>query len=93
MFSDLYMYLFLALRHIVLPLALLGIIKLVGLLVPTNEVCTLVTIILACTPAASSATMFAEKYDCDAVYTSRLVVVSTILCLITMPLVVSLALI
>lgn len=93
MFSDLYMYLFLALRHIVLPLALLGIIKLVGLLIPINEVCTLVTIILACTPAASSATMFAEKYDCDAVYTSRLVVVSTILCIITMPLVVSLALI
>ncbi len=92
-FTDGYMYLFLALRHLALPLVLLGIIKLVGLIVPINEICTLVTIILACTPAASSATMFAEKYDCDAVYTSRLVVVSTILCIITMPLVVSLALI
>lgn len=91
--TDGYMYLFLALRHLVLPLALLGIIKLAGLIVPINEVSTLVTIILASTPAASSATMFAEKYDCDAVYTSRLVVVSTILCIFTMPLVVSLALI
>ena len=41
-------------------------------------------------PAASSATMFAEKYDCDAPYVSRLVTVSTILCIATMPLIVML---
>lgn len=93
LFTDIYMYLFLALRHLALPLALLGLIKLVELLVPINEMCTVVTIILASTPAASSATMFAEKYDCDAVYVSRLVVVSTILCIFTMPLVLALALI
>ena len=91
--KDGYMYIFLLARHIVLPIAVLGVIKLAGLLFPISDVATLVTVILAATPAASSATMFAEMYDCDAVYTSRLVAISTVLCIITMPLVVSLALI
>jgi predicted permease len=51
----------------------------------------MVTLILAACPAASSATMFAEKYDCDAVYVSRLVAFSTILSIATMPLMVMLA--
>ena len=86
--TDKYMYLFLALRHVVLPLAVVGIVKLlmlVGLPVQA-EACT-VCVILAAAPAASSATMFAEQYDLDAVYTSRLVTVSTILSIVTMPLV------
>ena len=86
-FRDGYMYLFLALRHVVLPLAVVGVIRLVSLLViPVPEVVSLVTVIMASAPAATSATMFAEMYDCDADYTSRLVVVSTILCILTMPL-------
>ena len=91
-FRDLDMYIFLVLRHIVLPLAVLGVIKLVGLALEIPEIVTVVTIVLASTPAATSATMFAERYDCDAVYTSRLVTVSTIISIATMPLVVSLAL-
>ena len=47
----------------------------------------LVTVIMASAPAASSATMFAEKYDCDAIYVSRLVTVSTIISIATIPLV------
>ena len=43
-------------------------------------------VIMASAPAATSATMFAEMYDCDANYVSRLVIVSTILCILTMPL-------
>ena len=87
-FSDVHMYVFLALRHLVLPLAVLGVCKLLILagLPITKDVLT-VTMILAATPAASSATMFAEKYDCDAAYVSRLVAVSTILCIATIPLV------
>ncbi len=91
-FKDGYMYLFLALRHLALPLALVGIAKLLVLVgVPMSDECILVAAILAATPAASSATMFAEKYDCDAGYASKLVAVSTILCIATMPLVVMLA--
>ena len=50
-----------------------------------------VVVILACAPAASSATMFAEMYDCDSAYVSKLVAVSTILCIATMPAVIYLA--
>ncbi len=86
--TDLYMYIFLAMRHIVLPLGVLAIIKLLTLAqIPISDEAATVTIILASTPAASSATMFAEMYDCDAAYVSRLVAISTILSIATMPLI------
>lgn len=90
-FKDLHMYLFLALRHIILPLAVVGVIKLAELCgLEINHVVSMVVVILAATPAASSATMFAEKFDCDASYVSRLVTVSTILSIATMPLLIML---
>ncbi len=91
-FNDVYMYAFLMLRHLLLPLAVVGVMKAVELCgVPLDETVYVVTAILAATPAASSATMFAEMYDCDALYASRLVAVSTILCIATMPLIVMIA--
>ena len=86
-FKDKNMYLFLALRHVVLPLAALGLVKLVGLVIPVSELVEMVIVILAAAPAATSATMFAEMYDCDAVYVSRLVTLSTLLSIVTMPLI------
>ena len=86
MLKDKYMYLFLALRHIILPLAVIGVVKLVGLLLPLSPEVGMVTVILASAPAATSATMFAEMYDCDANYVSRIVTVSTLLSIATMPL-------
>ncbi len=90
-FRDRGMYLFLALRHIVLPLVLFGIVRLVAIsgFIGRDVIVTLV--IMASAPAASSSTMFAEMYDCDAEYVSRLVSISTILSIATMPLVVMLA--
>ncbi|MBO7293103.1 MAG: AEC family transporter, partial [Clostridia bacterium] len=70
-------------------LAVLWILSLVGL--PLEETVTTVILLLAATPAAASATMFAEKYDCDAVYTSRAVVISTLVSIVTMPLILLLA--
>ena len=89
-FKDKHMYVFLALRHIILPLVTLGIVKLVGLLLPVHELVEMVIVTLAAAPAATSATMFAEKYDCDANYVSRLVTVSTLLSIATMPLIIML---
>ncbi len=88
MFSDKYLYLFLGLRHILLPLGVLGIMKLIALIpgLVISPAVISVVLILASAPAASSATMFAEKYDCDAPYVSRLVTVSTLLSIVTMPL-------
>ena len=85
--KDKYMYIFLALRHVALPLLTLGLVKLVGLVLPVHELVEMVVVILAAAPAATSATMFAEKYDCDANYVSRLVTVSTLLSIVTMPLI------
>ena len=84
--KDRHMYLFVILRHLTLPLLSLGIVKLAGLFFAIDPAVELVVVILAAAPAATSATMFAEKFDCDAVYVSRLVTVSTLISIITIPL-------
>ena len=89
-FKDVYMYVFLVLRHLALPIATVGVMELLSLFLPISDTVALVIAIMASAPAATSATMFAEKYDCDAPYVSRLVTVSTILCIATMPLIVML---
>lgn len=91
-FKDAYMYLFIALRHLVLPAVtcvLIALFRLVGL--PIGDTVYMVLVIMAATPAATSATMFAEKFDCDAAYVSKLVAFSTILSIATMPVMVLLA--
>lgn len=87
-FRDIEMYKFLLLRHICLPITVLLCIKLISLLLapPSETVCNCI-MIMASAPAATSATMFAEKYDCDASYVSRIVAVSTLISVATMPLV------
>ena len=88
-FNDVFLYFFLFLRHFLLPLIIVGLIKLLVLCgVPISNDAALVTVILAATPAATSATMFAVKYDCDAEYTTRLVTISTLLSIATIPLIV-----
>lgn len=85
-FKDLYMYIFIFLRHFGLPLVtilLITFVKAIG--IDLGETVPLVLIIMSATPAASSSTMFAEKFDCDAAYASKLVAFSTILSILTMP--------
>lgn len=87
-FNDKLMYVFLALRHIVLPLIIVVIMKLFGLIgLNVSPAVSMVTVILAATPAAASATMFAEKFGCDSMYVSKLVAISTIISIATMPLI------
>ena len=91
-FNDVYMYLFIALRHFILPLVTILMIALVKLMgVNVGDTVYMVLVIMAATPAATSATMFAEKFDCDAAYVSKLVAFSTILSIASMPLVVMIA--
>ena len=80
------MYLFLALRHVILPLIVVGVVRLVMLLpIGMDPAVGKVIVIMASAPAATSATMFAEKYGCDAPYISKLVAVSTLFSIATMP--------
>ena len=91
-FKEKSMYLFLILRHAALPVLVYVIMKimtLVGVVISTEVM--LVVLIMASAPAASSATMFAERYDRDAPYVSKLVTVSTLLSILTMPLITMLA--
>lgn len=88
-FKDKYMYVFLVLRHLLLPMAAVGLIKLAELVgLTVHPAVSMVIAIMASAPAATSATMFAEKFDCDALYVSRLVTVSTLLSIVTMPLII-----
>ena len=91
-FKDAYTYLFIAMRHFVLPfitILLIALFKLIG--VNVNETVSMVLVIMSATPAATSATMFAEKFDCDAAYVSKLVAFSTILSIASMPIMVLIA--
>ena len=86
-FADINLYVFIGLRHFIMPALVIGaiaLLKLVGL--PIDSEITTVVVIMASAPAASSAAMFAEKYDCDAAYVSKLVAFSTIISIASMPL-------
>lgn len=87
-FNDKNLYYFILLRHIALPLIVFGIIAVLKISgVPISTEIFKVIMMLASAPAASSATMFAEKYDCDGAYVSKLVAFSTILSIVTMPII------
>ena len=83
---DKHLYIFLALRHVLLPLSVLALLRGAAMLFPSlSDTVIQVVVILASAPAASSATMFAERYGCDAGYVGKLVTVSTALSILTMP--------
>ncbi len=88
-FNQKNLYIFLGLRHLILPALVFGVMFLVSLIpsVELHEHVVMSVLIMASAPAATSATMFAEKYDCDAAYVSKVVAVSTILSIATMPLI------
>ena len=90
-FKDKYLPLVLVIRLIVLPLIVMCIMKLIILtgIIPNDIIvpCATVLVISSSTPSAAMANIFAERFDGDAVYSSKIVSVSTVLSLITMPLV------
>ena len=91
-FSDKNLYIFLALRHFVLPVAVWVVMRALvfaGVDIHIDVITSV--LIMASAPAATSATMFAEKYNCDAAYVSKIVATSTVISLVTMPLVALLA--
>lgn len=92
-FNQKALYVFLFLRHILLPVLVFAVMRVTVIFLNVHPDVIMTVLIMASAPSAASATMFAEKYDCDAGYVSKLVVVSTILSIVTMPLVALLALI
>ncbi len=86
-FRDKHMYPFILLRLLILPAIIWAFLRLISLtgLLSTDSLTVLV--ILASTPAAAVTTMFAELYDGDSPYAGKLVALTTILSVITMPIV------
>jgi predicted permease len=85
-FRDKQLYGYLVLRLLVSPALIWGILRLCILLgLMTDEVVLIVILLSAATPAATATSMFAEKFDGDSVYASKLVSISTLLSLATMP--------
>lgn len=85
--KDKYMYPFIALRLLILPAIIWGMLKLISLTGLLGATPLAVLVILASTPAAAVTTMFAELYDGDSPYAGKLVALTTILSVITMPVV------
>ena len=86
-FKEKNLYVFILLRHIALPVLIFAVMRVFAMITYVNLDVITSVLIMAAAPAATSATMFAEKYDCDAKYVSKVVAVSTILSIATMPLV------
>lgn len=86
------LYLMTALRLVALPLAVLLLLKCSGLanLHPQGNTILLVTFLAVITPSASAVTQMAQVYGGDARYASAINVMTTLLCILTMPLLVGL---
>ena len=80
------------LRLVGIPLIGIVLLKYSSLaaLVPEGRTILLVTLLAICTPSASTLTQMAQVYGKDADYASAINVVTTLLCVVTMPLMVAL---
>ena len=78
-------YLVIGLRLVLIPAALIAVLNLLHISGDIRTVCVIAT----CAPAAAMTTMFASKFDRDAELASRIVSISTLLSIITMPVIIS----
>ena len=87
-FFDRYLWEALAVRLLLFPALIWGVVKLVSLSgIYNSEIATAVTLICAATPSAAATGMFATKFGCDTQTASKFVSISTIFSILTMPIV------
>ncbi len=87
-FTDKWMWMTLAIRLFLFPALAWGMMRLVGMTGRFADM-TAMTVVLICssTPCSTITSMFAEKFDCEPVYASKVVSVSTLLSAFTIPLI------
>ncbi len=89
MFKDKQLPILIAVRLILIPLSVMALMKLVALtgIIPEHILTPAATVVTisSSTPVAAMANIFAERFDGDAVYASKIVSVTTLLSLLTMP--------
>ena len=86
-FRDFYLYEFIFVRMLLIPSACFFFLKLASLCGYNDPVAASAIFICASTPGATATSMFAEKFGGNTRYAAKLVSVSTILSVGTMPLV------
>ena len=72
-----------ALRLLVIPAVIFGVLALLGI----DPVATGSVVLSSAMPAATTTAMLAQKYDRDAAFASKLIFVSTLISLVTLPLI------
>ena len=79
-----------ALRLVAVPLVLVALLRMSGLsaLAENGGTILLVSLLAASTPSAATLTQMAQLYDREAEYASAIYVVTTLLCIVTMPILV-----
>ena len=86
-FKDRYLYPFIVLRLLVFPAVMWAIMR-ICLIFGLIDITTISIVLILCSaPAAAITTMFAELYDCDSVYAGKLVSITTLLSVASMPVV------
>ena len=86
-FKDKYLYPFILVRLFLFPAITWAIMRICFAFGIIDETSMAIVLILASTPAAALTSMFAELYDCDAVYAGKLVAITTVLSVASMPIV------
>lgn len=87
LFTDRMVYLCAVMRLIVIPLATAAVLA----LIPGNEMLKVSVLIVAATPVGSNVAIFAQMEDMDYTQAVKDICLSTLLCIVTIPLVVSAA--
>lgn len=87
LFTDRMVYLCAVMRLIVIPLATAAVLA----LIPGNEMLKMSVLIVAATPVGSNVAIFAQMEDMDYTQAVKDICLSTLLCIVTIPLVVSAA--
>jgi predicted permease len=82
-FSGVYMYYGIAVRLLILPVIVLYTLKFAGITGNVLVVCCL----LSAMPAAANSVIFAERFDGDSVLASKIVFISTVFSIVTIPLI------
>lgn len=76
-----------AVRMVMYPLIILGVLKLLVLIPVLNaEKILLISFLATITPAASTVMQFAQIHNCDAEYATAINILTTVTCILTMPL-------
>ncbi len=87
MLANKCIYRVIAVRMLVYPLIMLGVLKLLAMIpVMNGEKILLISFLASITPAATTVLQFAQIHDQDAEYATAINIFTTVVCIVTMPL-------